>query len=171
MKTIRVRTAPLVSAGVLAWRDGPQGPQVLLVHPGGPYWAGKDAAAWSIPKGLVEPGESAWGAAVREFQEELGVPICGDGEPLTPVRTSGGKTVKAWLVKADPDLGRFHSNTFQIEWPPKSGRRQTYPEVDRAAWFDLRTACGKIHKGQRPLLEEAVRRLCDSPGASSLGIG
>jgi predicted NUDIX family NTP pyrophosphohydrolase len=171
MKPTRAKTAPPVSAGVLAWRDGPQGPQVLLVHPGGPYWSGKDAAAWSIPKGLVEPGEASWAAAVREFQEELGVPISGEAEPLTPVRLPGGKIVLAWLVKADPDLSRFRSNTFEIEWPPRSGRRRTYPEADRAAWFDLGAAGEKIHKGQRPLLAEAARRLCDSPDTSSLGMG
>jgi predicted NUDIX family NTP pyrophosphohydrolase len=147
--------AAVVSAGVLAWRRRPAGPQVLLVHPGGPYWAKKDAEAWSIPKGLVEADEDGWAAARREFREELGLDIAGDPEPLTPV-TASGKTVHAWLVEADLDVSAITSNTFELEWPPRSGRRQAFPEVDRAAWFDAETAAVKIHKGQRPILAEAL---------------
>lgn len=147
-----------VSAGVLAWRARPEGPEVLLVHPGGPYWAKTDGAGWSIPKGLVEPGEDGWAAARREFREELGLDIDGDPQPLTPVGSSG-KTVHAWLVQADLDVSRIVSNTFEIEWPPRSGRRQSFPEVDKAAWFDLPTAAVKIHKGQRPILAEALARI------------
>lgn len=147
-----------ISAGVLAWRRGPDGPQFLLVHPGGPYWAKKDAQGWSIPKGLVEPGEDGWTAARREFEEELGQPIIGDPHPLTP-RTASGKTVQAWLVEADLDVSQVVSTTFEIEWPPRSGKRATFPEVDRADWFDAATAAVKIHKGQRPILAEAVARL------------
>lgn len=149
---------PVVSAGVLAWRRRPGAPQFLLVHPGGPYWAKKDAAGWSIPKGLVDPGEDGWAAARREFREELGLEIDGDAEPLTPV-TASGKTVQAWLVEADLDVSQIASNTFEIEWPPRSGRRQTFPEVDRADWFDAAAAAIKMHKGQRPILAEAVGRL------------
>jgi predicted NUDIX family NTP pyrophosphohydrolase len=149
----------LVSAGVLAWRRRPVGPEFLLVHPGGPYWAKKDEAAWSIPKGLVQPEEDGWAAARREFQEELGLAIEGEPQPLTPCATSSNKTVHAWLVEADLDVSRIDSNTFEIEWPPRSGRRQAFPEVDRAGWFDAATAAVKIHKGQRPILAEAVERL------------
>ena len=148
----------VVSAGVLAWRRGPDGPRFLLVHPGGPYWAKKDAQGWSIPKGLVVPGEDGWAAARREFQEELGQPITGAPHALTP-HTASGKTIHAWLVEADLDVSQVVSNTFEIEWPPRSGQRATFPEVDRADWFDAATAAVKIHKGQRPILAEAVARL------------
>lgn len=147
-----------VSAGVLAWRRRPDGPEFLLAHPGGPYWAKKDAEGWSIPKGLVEPGEDGWAAARREFREELGLDIAGEPEPLTPVAASG-KVIHAWLVEADLDVSQITSNTFEIEWPPHTGRRQSFPEVDRAAWFDAATAAIKIHKGQRPILAEAIERL------------
>ncbi|HYE46181.1 MAG TPA: NUDIX domain-containing protein [Caulobacter sp.] len=147
------------SAGVLVWRAGQGGPEFLLVHPGGPYWKGKDDAAWSIPKGLVQPGEEGWAAAAREFQEELGQPISGEGSPLTPCRTPGGKVVHAWLVEADLDLTALKSNVFEIEWPPRSGRRAAFPEVDQAAYFDAGTAAWKLHKGQRPILTEAIERL------------
>jgi predicted NUDIX family NTP pyrophosphohydrolase len=147
------------SAGVLAyrWRDG--APQLLLVHPGGPYWAKKDEAAWSIPKGLVETEEAGWAAAQREFAEELGQPIAGDATPLAPCPTPGGKLILAWLVEADLDLANLVSNSFEIEWPPRSGRRASFPEVDRAAYFDAATAAWKIHKGQRPILVDAASRL------------
>lgn len=150
--------APVVSAGVLAWRRGASGPEFLLVHPGGPYWAKKDAQGWSIPKGLADPGEDDWAAARREFREELGLEVAGDGEPLAPA-TSSGKTVRAWLLETDIDVSAVRSNTFQIEWPPRSGLLKTFPEVDRAAWFDADTALTKIHAGQRPILAEAIRRL------------
>ena len=147
------------SAGVLAWRRGPQGPEFLLVHPGGPYWAGKDQAAWSIPKGLVEPGEAGWAAARREFAEELGQPIDGEPQALAPCPTPGGKLILAWLVEADHDLTALKSNLFEMEWPPRSGRRAAFPEVDKAAWFDPATALVKAHKGQRPIVREAAERL------------
>lgn len=148
----------VISAGVLAWRPRPGGPEVLLVHPGGPYWAKKDDAGWSIPKGLVEPGEDGWSAARREFREELGHEIDGVAQPLTPC-AANGKVVQAWLAQADLDVSTIVSNTVEIEWPPRSGRRQRFPEVDRAAWFDLPTATIKIHKAQRPILAEAAARL------------
>ena len=147
------------SACVLAFRRVAGEPQFLLAHPGGPYWAKKDAAAWSIPKGLVEPGEDGWAAARREFAEELGVQIEGEPVALSPCPTPGGKLVVAWLVEADLDVGAIRSNSFEIEWPPRSGRRASFPEVDRAAWFDLETALWKIHTGQRPLLVEAASRI------------
>jgi predicted NUDIX family NTP pyrophosphohydrolase len=148
-----------VSAGVLAWRPGPDGPEFLLVHPGGPYWARKDEGAWGIPKGMVEAGEDNWAAATREFEEEVGQPVSGHPIDLTPCRTSAGKVIHAWLVEADLDLGDLRSNLFEMEWPPRSGRREAFPEVDRAAYFDAGTAARKLHKGQRPILAEALRRL------------
>jgi predicted NUDIX family NTP pyrophosphohydrolase len=151
-------TGRAVSAGVLVWRRGAAGPEFLLVHPGGPYWKGKDEAAWSIPKGLVGEGEEGWAAARREFEEELGQPVVGEPERLDPVR-AGGKEIHAWLVEADLDLSVLKSNLFELEWPPRSGRRQAFPEVDQAAYFDADTACWKIHKGQRPILQAAIARV------------
>ena len=150
-----------VSAGVLAYRLRGRVPEFLLVHPGGPFWARRDEAAWSIPKGLVGEGEETWSAAAREFQEELGQPIADAGEPspLTPCRTKRGKVVVAWLVQADLDVSHLVSNTFEMEWPPRSGRVQAFPEVDRAAYFPPRVALGKIHLGQRPILVEAISRI------------
>ena len=148
-----------VSAGVLVHRPGPGGPEFLLVHPGGPFWAKKDEAAWSIPKGLVGPGEDTWAAAAREFAEELGQPISGEAAPLTPCRTPSGKVVHAWLVAADLDLSSLRSNMFELEWPRGSGRVKLFPEVDRAAYFPSEIARRKIHLGQRPIIEEALKRL------------
>lgn len=157
-----------VSAGVLAWRrarDTAEGQvEFLLVHPGGPFWARRDQAAWSLPKGLVGPGEETWAAAAREFEEELGQPLSGRAilgapQPLTPCRTPSGKTIHAWLVEADIDVAEVRSNLFEMEWPRGSGRVQRFPEVDRAGWFDPVTALAKIHRGQRPILLEAGRKL------------
>jgi len=147
------------SAGLVAWRRGPDGPEVLLVHPGGPYWAGKEAQAWSIPKGLADPGEDLLAAARREFHEELGLEAKGDFVPLSPCRLAGGKVVHAWLVAADLDVSCVRSNLFEMEWPPRSGRRQTFPEVDRAAYAGLALALERIHKGQRQILTEAFARI------------
>jgi predicted NUDIX family NTP pyrophosphohydrolase len=154
--------AGVVSAGLLVWRAGSDGPQFLLAHPGGPFWKNKDDAAWSIPKGLVEEGEDLLVAARREFAEETGHALDDDGVELAPCRASG-KTIQAWLVEADLDVAGFVSNTFEIEWPPKSGRRATFPEVDRAAYFDAPTALVKIHRGQQPLLVEAIDHLTRRP--------
>lgn len=153
-----------ISAGVLAWRRAPSGFEVLLVHPGGPYWAGKDEAGWSIPKGLVEPGEESWAAAAREFAEELGARIAGLPEPLSPCKTPGGKLILAWLVEADFDVAEVRSNHFEMEWPRGSGAVRSFPEVDRAGWFDPSTALWKVHRGQRPILVEAFARI--TPQAS-----
>jgi predicted NUDIX family NTP pyrophosphohydrolase len=147
------------SAGVLAYRWRAAQPEFLLVHPGGPFWARKDQAAWSIPKGLVDAGEETWTAAAREFEEELGQPITGAPEPLGSCRTPGGKLIHAWLVEADLDLAEVRSNRFEMEWPRGSGRLQSFPEVDRAGYFDPATALWKIHRGQQPILEEAIGRL------------
>ena len=148
-----------VSAGLVVWRPGADGPEILLAHPGGPYWRGKDLAAWSIPKGLAEPGEDLLAAAKREFEEELGATVEGDFTPLAPCRLPGGKFVYAWLVAADLDLSHLRSNLFELEWPPRSGRIQAFPEIDQAAYVPAPAALDKVHKGQRPILHEALRRI------------
>lgn len=144
------------SAGLLLFRTGPAGLEVLLVHPGGPFWAKKDNGSWSIPKGELDDGEAALAAAIREVREELGVVIAGEFRALTPVRQAGGKTVQAWAVRAEFDPAALRSQTFEMEWPPRSGRRQAFPEVDRAAWFTLDDASSKILEGQRPLIDEVA---------------
>jgi predicted NUDIX family NTP pyrophosphohydrolase len=154
---------PQVSAGVLVWRRGAAGPEFLLVHPGGPFWKGKDVAGWSIPKGLVDEGEDIYAAALREFEEELGQPISGPCEALTPVKLPGGKWVHAWLVEADLDLADLRSNVFEMEWPKGSGRRASFPEVDQAAYVPAAEALIKVHRGQQPIIENALRRLDPTP--------
>jgi predicted NUDIX family NTP pyrophosphohydrolase len=147
------------SAGILLYRFRRSAPEVFLVHPGGPYWANKDAGAWSIPKGELEANDDPLAAARREFEEETGRPVAGDFLALTPQRQKGGKVVHAWAVEGDIDAATIVSNTFTIEWPPRSGVRRTFPEVDRAAWFDIATAREKILAGQQPFLDELERRL------------
>jgi len=146
-----------VSAGILAYRRK-QGLELLLAHPGGPYWRGRDVGAWSIPKGVVESGDLL-ACARREFNEETGLRADGDFVSLTPQRQKSGKTVHAFALEADFDLSGFASNTFEMEWPPRSGKTQTFPEVDRIAYFTLPIARRKILPGQRPFIEELVRRL------------
>jgi len=132
-------------------------PEVLLGHMGGPYWARKDRGAWTIPKGEYADGEDPLAAALREFEEEIGVPVpiaeLADFIDLGEARQSGGKIVRAWAVEGDLDPSTAVSNTFEIEWPPRSGRLQSFPELDRVAWFDLATARSLIVEGQRPLLD------------------
>ena len=148
---------PKQSAGLLLFRQHSGRIEVLLVHPGGPFWAKKDAGAWSIPKGEVGDGEDPLQCARREAHEELGTAIAGEFVPLRPLRQAGGKIVHAWAVRADFDPAHLASNTFSIEWPPRSGRQQAFPEVDRAAWFDLHTARTKILHSQAPFLDELER--------------
>jgi predicted NUDIX family NTP pyrophosphohydrolase len=152
-----------VSAGILMWRRRPAGgPEVLLGHFGGPYWAQSDAGAWAIPKGLIEPGEEAETAARREFAEELGVAPVGPLVPLGRIRQKGGKWVEAFALEGDLDAGAIVSNAFTLEWPPKSGRVQAFPEIDRAGWFDLAAARDKILPSQLPILDLfEARRLGD----------
>jgi predicted NUDIX family NTP pyrophosphohydrolase len=130
--------------------------EVLLVHPGGPFWRNKDDGAWSIPKGEMDEGEDPAEAALREFMEELGNAPALPLRPLGEIRQRGGKRVHAFIVEGDIDVGAVASNTFEIEWPPKSGRLQTFPEVDRAEWFDLLRANEKILASQRPLLDRLM---------------
>ncbi|MGO8916175.1 MAG: NUDIX domain-containing protein [Stellaceae bacterium] len=149
---------PKASAGVLLYRRGETGLEVFLVHPGGPFWAKKDDGAWSIPKGELAEGEAPLDAARREFHEETGFAVDGTFRALPPVRQPGGKTVHAWAVEGDCDAAAIASNRFSLEWPPRSGRRQDFPEVDRAGWFDLAAARLKLNRGQLPLLD-ALERL------------
>jgi predicted NUDIX family NTP pyrophosphohydrolase len=147
------------SAGLLLYRIRHAAIEVLLVHPGGPYWKTKDDGAWSIPKGEFSGAEDPLMAARREFFEETGVAIEGDLRALEPIQQSGGKLVHAWAVEGDLDPTTIVSNTFDIEWPPRSGRLQSFPEIDRAAWFALPEATRKILRGQVPLLEELAKML------------
>ncbi len=142
---------PTASAGILLHRDDGK---VLLVHPGGPFFAKKDLGAWSIPKGEIEPGEDPRARALIEFHEETGTDL-GDAETreLGEIKQKGGKRVTAFAVRGDLDADAITSNTFEIEWPPRSGRRQTFPEVDRAAWFDLDEAKERINPAQAAFLD------------------
>ncbi|MES2638751.1 MAG: NUDIX domain-containing protein [Myxococcota bacterium] len=149
---------PKNSAGILLYRHGAD-LQVLLVHPGGPFWARKDLGAWSVPKGEVDPGEDTLAAAKREFREELGAEIEGAFLPLTPVRQRSGKIVYAWAVAGDFDPATLRSNLFEMEWPPRSGKLATFPEVDRAAWFGIAEARQKILAAQAPLLDQLITLL------------
>ena len=151
------------SAGVLMYRRRDGAVEVFLVHPGGPFWAKKDLAAWSIPKGEFDPAEDALEAAKRELEEETGLGVEGELRPLKPIRQAGGKVVHAFAIEGDLDPSAIRSHTFEMEWPPRSGRRQVFPEVDRAAWFPLSVAREKIHKGQVGLLDELQAMLAGDP--------
>jgi predicted NUDIX family NTP pyrophosphohydrolase len=144
---------PKKSAGLLLFRRRDR-LEVLLVHPGGPLWAKKDEGAWSIPKGEIDAEEDPLAAAQREFAEELGSAVSGEFVTLTPIRQASGKLVYAWALECDFDTATFRSGTFSMEWPPRSGREQHFPEVDRAEWFALEHARLKINKGQVPLLDQ-----------------
>jgi predicted NUDIX family NTP pyrophosphohydrolase len=155
---------PKKSAGLLLFRDTREGRlEVLLVHPGGPYWARKDDGAWSIPKGEFSDDEEPLAAATREFEEEMGRPVVGDFLPLQPVKQPSGKLVFAWAVYSDFDPSTLGSNTFSMEWPPKSGQQQEFPEIDRAAWFEIDAAKRKILKGQQPFLDQLVTKVQQDP--------
>jgi predicted NUDIX family NTP pyrophosphohydrolase len=146
--------AAVRSAGILLWRRGDAGLEVFIAHMGGPFWARKDAAAWSIPKGEFRADEDALLAARREFVEEIGVPAPElDYVELGEFRQSSGKVVIAFAAESDFEVGEVHSNTFPVEWPPRSGRIQEFPEIDRAAWMPLSDAEWRLVKGQVPLLE------------------
>ncbi|RWF38924.1 MAG: NUDIX domain-containing protein, partial [Mesorhizobium sp.] len=147
------------SAGLLIYRRSGGDIEVLLVHPGGPFWAKKDDGAWSIPKGLVDQGEDELAAARRETGEELGTKVEGPFARLGDYRQPGGKIVSAWSVEADIDVAAISSNTFTMEWPPRSGSMKEFPEVDRAGWFTLAEAEVKILQGQRPMLSDLAGQL------------
>jgi predicted NUDIX family NTP pyrophosphohydrolase len=152
------------SAGLLLYRHDADGVRVLLGHMGGPFWARKDEAAWSVPKGELEDGEEPAAAAAREFPKELGLPApTGDRHPLGDVRT-GSKAISVWAVEGDLDVRRMVPGTFTLEWPPRSGRHQQFPELDRVEWLDLDTARGKLVASQRPLIDRLVELLVGQSG-------
>ncbi len=146
------------------FRCRPAGPEVFLVHLGGPFWAKKDTGAWSIPKGLVDPNEEPLEAARREFTEETGTMLSGPFLPLGSFRQSSAKMVVAWAVEGDLDPEALISNTFEMEWPPRSGETRSFPEVDRGGWFDSATAEEKMIKGQRPILAALHAALANRNG-------
>ena len=153
---------PQQSAGLLLYRQSGDEVEVLLVHPGGPFWAKKDAGAWTIPKGEIEPGEDPIAAARREFLEETGCKVAGEAVPLGRCRQAGGKLVFAWAVAAEFDPATLISNSFELEWPPRSGERRTFAEVDRAAWFALEEARRHINKAQVAFID-ALEALIQAP--------
>jgi predicted NUDIX family NTP pyrophosphohydrolase len=160
----RKQAPPKRSAGILVYRMGAGAPEVLLVHPGGPLWVKRDAGAWSLPKGQYGPEEDALAAARREFTEELGAPPpAGEVHDLGEVRQKSGKLVRAWALRGDLDVTSTTSNTFELEWPPHSGKHIEVPEVDRAGWFTLAQAREKINPAQVPLLER-LAEMIDGPG-------
>ncbi|HTL10048.1 MAG TPA: NUDIX domain-containing protein [Chitinophagaceae bacterium] len=147
------------SAGLLLYRINNAKAELLLVHPGGPFWKNKDEGAWSIPKGEFTEEEDALVAARREFEEETGIACSKDALPLTAVKLSSGKKIYAWAVEQDIDTAAVKSNLFEMEWPPKSGKMQRFPEIDRAAWFSPAIAKKKINAGQKPLIDELLQLL------------
>jgi predicted NUDIX family NTP pyrophosphohydrolase len=148
---------PKISAGLLMYRRRNGRLEVLLVHPGGPFWAKKEQGAWSIPKGEVERGEDAFSTAKREFEEELGLRPEGDFTELGSVEQKGGKSVQAWAFEGNCDPASIHSNKFLMEWPPRSGKTQEFPEVDRAQFFDMKEAKQRINSAQAELLANLER--------------
>ena len=159
LKVMRIGWSSMarISAGLLMYRIHDGKLQVLLAHPGGPYFKKKDDGAWSIPKGEIEPGEDLLEVAKREFEEETGVTPTGPFIVLTPIKQKGGKIVHAWAFEGDCDANATVSNTFTMEWPPKSGRQMEFPEIDRADFFDVAAAKRKIKAGQESLIEELER--------------
>jgi predicted NUDIX family NTP pyrophosphohydrolase len=141
------------SAGILLYRLRDNRVEVLLAHPGGPFWSGKDEAAWTIPKGLTEADEDSLQAAKREFREETGFEVDGQFIDLGTIRQPSRKMIHIWALKLDLDVGRLQSNQFTMEWPRRSGIMMQFPEIDRAEWFDIETARQKIHKGQAGFLD------------------
>lgn len=150
---------PPHSAGILLFRNGRDGVEVLLIKPGGPYWRNKDAGAWMIPKGTLEPGEVAAEAALREFAEETGTALTSVPFPLAIVRQAGGKTVEAFAVEGDLDASAIRSNHFELEWPPRSGRLERFPEAEEARWMSLAEARRMMLPSQLPLLDALAAKL------------
>lgn len=147
------------SAGILLYRKIHKTLEVLLVFPGGPFFARKDAGYWTIPKGEFAPGESPLQAAIREMEEETGYRPQGTFIPLGSIKQKSGKVVHCWAVEGDLDITTLVSNTFELEWPPKSGKRKSFPEIERAAWFTIQTAKARINERQQPLLEELAQMI------------
>lgn len=147
------------SAGILLYNFSESNLRLLLVHPGGPYWAKKDRSAWSIPKGEFSDDEQPLEAAIREFKEEIGTDIDGEFEMLGEFRQPSGKIIFAWAIEGDFDVTKLESNTFTMEWPPKSGKQQEFPEVDRAEWYGPNIARQKILKGQIPIVDILLDKL------------
>jgi len=150
---------PRKSAGILLYRSQKNGVEVFLVHPGGPFWVNKDLGSWSVPKGEYNDDEDALKAAQREFQEETGLSIQGNFIELGEVRQPSGKRVRVWALENDQEVENIRSNTFQLEWPPKSGKMQEFPEVDRGEWFSIPEARQKILKGQFPFLDKLEEKI------------
>ena len=146
------------SAGILFYRVIDYSIEILLVHPGGPYWEHKDAGAWSIPKGELDDNEDPLETAIRELEEETGIKVSGAFIELTPAKQKSGKLIYAWGIQGNCDPGKIKSNSFTIEWPPKSGSKKSFPEVDRAAWFSADEAMQKIVPGQKGFIEELVKK-------------
>jgi predicted NUDIX family NTP pyrophosphohydrolase len=159
---MRLHMPKKISAGIVLYRRRGRDLEVFLVHPGGPFWAKKDLGAWSLPKGELDGDEDPLQAAIREFEEETGFKVDGEFRALRPLRQPSGKTIVAWAVEGDCDPAQLRSNTFELEWPPKSGKRKEFPEVDRAEWFSLDEARRRISKGQVGFLEELIAWL-DTP--------
>jgi predicted NUDIX family NTP pyrophosphohydrolase len=157
------------SAGLLLFRQPPssRAPEVLLAHPGGPFWARKDEGAWTLPKGEIARGEAPLDAARREFEEETGLALAGPFLPLGEVRQKAGKQVQAWAVEGDFDPAQLRCNFFEVEWPPRSGQRQRFPEVDRVAWFGIDEARRKLLAGQLPFLDRLLALLAARGGPAN----
>jgi predicted NUDIX family NTP pyrophosphohydrolase len=153
------------SVGLMVYRRREDGVEVFLVHPGGPFWAKKDEGSWSIPKGEYEEGEESLDVARREFAEETGFEVNGDFMEVGQIKQAGGKVVMAWAVEGDFDPASLKSNAFEMEWPPRSGRMQKFPEVDRGEWFSIDAARVKILKSQEPLLDMLLSVLGSSGAA------
>lgn len=147
------------SAGILLYRFHANTLQVLLVHPGGPFWQKKDAGAWSIPKGEFEEDEDSLAAAKREMEEETGIKVSGNFIELTPVKQKSGKIIYIWALLKDTDVAEIKSNSFEMEWPPKSGKKKEFPEIDKAAWFNIDEAKKKIIEGQVPFITELEQKI------------
>lgn len=155
--------AKKLSAGILLYRRRGSTTEVFLVHPGGPYWARKDDGAWSIPKGEYQEGEDPLATATREFCEETGAEVSGTLSALSPLTQPSGKIISAWALEGDIDVTTVKSNTFSLEWPPHSGKKQEFPEVDRGGWFDIPAARAKIHPGQRGFLDQLQHLVTQTP--------
>ena len=147
------------SAGILLYRFKKKNLEIFLAHPGGPFWKNKDAGAWSIPKGEFDDNEEPLDAAIREMKEETGLTLKGNFIELTPVKQKSGKLVYAWALEHNIDPSEIKSNEFEMEWPPKSGKKKSFPEIDKAEWFDLTMAKDKILGAQWPLVEQLRKKL------------